>query len=183
MQQYKEAGLGGLEITPIYGVKGHESEFIDFLSPRWMEMLQHTLTGRKTFANWHRPGQCNRLAVWRPLGTPADACKELFVKTYVKRRPRTEMKYPLYTTTFYRSESGMKVDLAKLSQPIATIKICRRYAFDQVKFEVELKPSTVVAYNGKGDFGPHIKSRCARKIQLAGRRQLESVCIVHRFSW
>jgi hypothetical protein len=33
MQQYRDAGLGGLEITPIYGVKGHESEFIDFLSP------------------------------------------------------------------------------------------------------------------------------------------------------
>jgi hypothetical protein len=25
MKQYQEAGLGGLEITPIYGVQGHEA--------------------------------------------------------------------------------------------------------------------------------------------------------------
>ena len=47
MQQYKEAGLGGLEITPIYGVKGAEDKFIDFLSPKWVEMLQHTLNEGK----------------------------------------------------------------------------------------------------------------------------------------
>ena len=34
MEEYKKAGLGGLEITTIYGVKGHEKEFIDFLSPQ-----------------------------------------------------------------------------------------------------------------------------------------------------
>ena len=42
MQLYQQAGLGGLEITPIYGVKGTEDNFIDFLSPKWMEMLQHS---------------------------------------------------------------------------------------------------------------------------------------------
>src|SRR5678816_1163174 len=41
MQLYQQAGLGGLEITPIYGVKGAEDKFIDFLSPKWMEMLQY----------------------------------------------------------------------------------------------------------------------------------------------
>ena len=35
------AGFGGVEITPIYGAKGYESRFIDFLSPKWMEMLEH----------------------------------------------------------------------------------------------------------------------------------------------
>ncbi|MBK8951839.1 MAG: hypothetical protein IPM85_05475 [Chitinophagaceae bacterium] len=33
MQLYQQAGLGGLEITPIYGAKGAEDKFIDFLSP------------------------------------------------------------------------------------------------------------------------------------------------------
>ena len=37
MQLYQQAGLGGLEITPIYGVKGAEDKFIDFLSsPMWL---------------------------------------------------------------------------------------------------------------------------------------------------
>lgn len=38
-----EAGLGGVEITPIYGVKGEEENFIDYLSPKWMKMLGYTI--------------------------------------------------------------------------------------------------------------------------------------------
>ncbi|MAN28164.1 MULTISPECIES: glycosyl hydrolase [Mesonia] len=41
--QLSEAGIGGVEITPIYGVKGEEENFIDYLSPKWMEMLDYTL--------------------------------------------------------------------------------------------------------------------------------------------
>lgn len=36
------AGIGGVEITPIYGPRGAEARYIDFLSPQWMEMLAHT---------------------------------------------------------------------------------------------------------------------------------------------
>ena len=36
---FHDAGLGTVEITAIYGVKGCENQFIDFLSPRWMQML------------------------------------------------------------------------------------------------------------------------------------------------
>jgi len=40
--QYADAGFGGVEITPIYGVKGNEERNIDFLSPEWMRMLSVT---------------------------------------------------------------------------------------------------------------------------------------------
>ena len=33
MRKYQEANLGGLEITPIYGIHGYEDRFKDFLSP------------------------------------------------------------------------------------------------------------------------------------------------------
>jgi hypothetical protein len=36
------AGIGGVEITPIYGPRGAEARYVEFLSPRWMEMLEHT---------------------------------------------------------------------------------------------------------------------------------------------
>ncbi len=42
LEQFAAAGLGGVEITPIYGAKGAEDRYIEFLSPRWMEMLQFT---------------------------------------------------------------------------------------------------------------------------------------------
>ena len=34
--------MGSMEITPIYGVQGNEARDIDFLSPRWMEVLRYT---------------------------------------------------------------------------------------------------------------------------------------------
>ncbi|MFD2942504.1 glycosyl hydrolase [Flavobacterium notoginsengisoli] len=40
---FHKAGIGGVEITPIYGVKGEEKNFIDYLSPKWLEMLDYTI--------------------------------------------------------------------------------------------------------------------------------------------
>ena len=36
-------GIGGVEITPIYGVKGEEEKYIPFLSPEFTEMLEFTI--------------------------------------------------------------------------------------------------------------------------------------------
>lgn len=47
LEAFQKAGLGGVEITPIYGVKGYESSFIDYLSPKWLEMLDHTANEAK----------------------------------------------------------------------------------------------------------------------------------------
>lgn len=41
LEAFARAGLGGVEITPIYGARGAESRVIDYLSPRWVEMLAH----------------------------------------------------------------------------------------------------------------------------------------------
>jgi len=35
------AGIGGVEITPIYGARGSEHRYIDFLTPRYLEVLEH----------------------------------------------------------------------------------------------------------------------------------------------
>ena len=43
LEEFAKAGIGGVEITPIYGVKGYEDRFIQHLSPEWMCMLIHTL--------------------------------------------------------------------------------------------------------------------------------------------
>ncbi len=40
---FQQAGLGGVEITPIYGAKGAEALFLDHLSPKWLDMLDYTL--------------------------------------------------------------------------------------------------------------------------------------------
>ncbi len=42
LEMYSTAGLGGLHIIPIYGAEGFEDQYIEYLSPKWMDMLAHT---------------------------------------------------------------------------------------------------------------------------------------------
>ncbi|HWH68133.1 MAG TPA: glycosyl hydrolase, partial [Candidatus Sulfotelmatobacter sp.] len=44
LERYHDAGLGGVHIIPIYGAKGFEDQFIDYLSPKWMDMLHYTVS-------------------------------------------------------------------------------------------------------------------------------------------
>ncbi len=43
LTRYRDAGMGGVHIIPIYGARGFETNYIDYLSPRWMEMLRYTV--------------------------------------------------------------------------------------------------------------------------------------------
>lgn len=41
LEEFARKGMGGFEITPIYGVQGNEANDIPYLSDKWMEMLRH----------------------------------------------------------------------------------------------------------------------------------------------
>ena len=43
LEAYRKAGMGGMHIVPIYGASGYEDEYIDYLTPQWMRMLEHTV--------------------------------------------------------------------------------------------------------------------------------------------
>ncbi|TRZ45424.1 glycoside hydrolase [Robertkochia solimangrovi] len=43
LEMLAKAGIGGVEITPIYGVKGQEGNTIPYLSDEWIAMLNFTL--------------------------------------------------------------------------------------------------------------------------------------------
>ncbi len=43
LQALARAGIGGVEVTPIYGVRGAEDRFIPYLSREWMAMFDHAL--------------------------------------------------------------------------------------------------------------------------------------------
>src|SRR5690606_28492842 len=42
LQEMAAAGIGGVEITSIYGVQGEEQRDIEYLSPQFSEMLKFT---------------------------------------------------------------------------------------------------------------------------------------------
>lgn len=82
LDAYAKAGMGTMEITPIYGVKGNEANDIPFLSTRWMEMLQYTAdeAGRLGMQI-----DMNTGTGW-PFGGPEvgieDAASKLFISEY-----------------------------------------------------------------------------------------------------
>ena len=84
LEQYAKAGIGTVEITPIYGVQGNEKNEIAYLSPEWMEMLRFTEeesdrlgieTDMTTGTGWPFGGP------WVPLEEAA--CKAVFADTVV----------------------------------------------------------------------------------------------------
>jgi hypothetical protein len=79
---YADAGIGGVEITPIYGAKGFESRYIDFLSPEWVKMLKITVQK----ANSLGIGVDMNLGTGWPYGgpqiKPENAAGKLIVQIY-----------------------------------------------------------------------------------------------------
>ncbi|UOQ96819.1 glycoside hydrolase family 2 protein [Hymenobacter sp. 5317J-9] len=150
LTEYQKAGLGGMEITTIYGVKGAESQFIDFLSPKWMDMLSHTLTEAKRLGLGIDMAQASGWPFGGPWVTPADASKYITYKTFEVKggaslaEPVTFMQKPIANAV------GHKVDLKQLSDPVATNKNLQTLALDQVRFEKLIPLQTLIAYSDKG---------------------------------
>jgi hypothetical protein len=47
LERFREAGIGGVEVSPIYGPKGQEARSVPFLSERWVDLFAHTLQEAK----------------------------------------------------------------------------------------------------------------------------------------
>lgn len=82
LQQYNKIGFGGVEVVPIYGAKGFESRYINYLSPQWMKMLDHTVQQ----ANALNMGVFISVGTGWPIGgsnvTIQDAASKLIVQQY-----------------------------------------------------------------------------------------------------
>jgi hypothetical protein len=81
LEQLSQAGIGAVEITPIYGVKGNDANDIEFLSDKWMSMYNHV---------W---AEANRLNMnvdmntgtgW-PFGGPQISAKDAAAKLIIKK--------------------------------------------------------------------------------------------------
>ncbi|EJL71391.1 glycosyl hydrolase [Chryseobacterium populi] len=77
-----KAGFGGVEIVPIYGAKGFENQYIDYLSPEWMKMLQFTTAKAKSL----NMGVDMSVGTGWPIGGPQvdeqKAATKMIVQTY-----------------------------------------------------------------------------------------------------
>ena len=179
MEQYAQAGLGGLEITPIYGVAGYETEFIDYLSPQWMQVFSYTLAEAKrlnmqidmaTGSGWPFGGG--------PLIGDAEACKDFVYKTWTIKEGQSIKEpiafeqqpylnaigntiadkkdlYPTVGTAGTNTlamlkESEHVTDVSKLAEPVYANKNLQALAIDQLKYKKNLPLQVIMAYSDNG---------------------------------
>ena len=82
LTRYRDAGWGGVHIIPIYGAKGWEEKFIEYLSPKWMEMLKHTVTEAQRLGLGVDMTTGTGWCFGGPNVSPEDACAQEVTKTF-----------------------------------------------------------------------------------------------------
>lgn len=150
LTEYQKAGLGGVEITPIYGVKGAENQFINFLSPTWMDRLTHTLTVAKRLDLGVDMAQASGWPFGGPWVSSADACKYVTYKTYIVKGGESLAERVQYDQKSLVRAVGEPISIDKLIDPIAKNTDLQRHAFDQVRFPKPLPLQTLMAYASSG---------------------------------
>ena len=152
LETYKKAGLGGVEITPIYGVKGHEDKFIDYLSPEWMEMFIHTLKEAERLDMGVDLANASGWPFGGPWVNPDDACRNINYRTYtLSGGERLKEKIEFIQKPLVRPV-GVRPDISKLVDPISKNENLQLYALDQIRFEKPVPLQALIAYSDNGDF-------------------------------
>ncbi len=83
LEELSKAGIGSVEITPIYGVQGNDANEIDFLSPKWMNMLKFTQLEAKRLK---MQVDMNGATGW-PFGGPQIDTEHAATKEFIQRYP------------------------------------------------------------------------------------------------
>jgi hypothetical protein len=151
LEQYQKAGLGGVEITPIYGINGYEKRFINFLTPQWMQMLTHTLNESKRL----KIGVDLANATGWPFGgtwvTDKDASKTIYFKTFiVNANEQLNEKIEYVREALVRTANNKQVSIDTLKQPVAVNKDLQSLALDQIQYPGKLLLRSLMAYSDKG---------------------------------
>ena len=177
MEAYQKANIGGLEITPIYGVFGNEDQYVNYLSPQWMELLLHTLREAERLDM----GIDMATGTGWPFGGPSvnddDASKNLHHTMYTLHAGERLKEHIVFTQQPYLRAVGSQlyevndtfstekstpqgtrnepvvridpknIDITKLRQPIADNENLQALAIDQVVFERLLPLKLLMAYS------------------------------------
>ncbi len=150
MEKYAAAGLGGLEITPIYGVRGGENEFVDYLAPRWMDLLEHVLLEAQRLGMGIDIATGNGWPFGGPWVDAEAACKNLVLETFELSggksldQPVRHVQRPMVRAI------GRRVNIADLKESIGENDDLQGLALEQVRFEKPLPLVALVAYGEGG---------------------------------
>lgn len=152
LDQYQDANLGGMEITPIYGTIGFEDEYLDFISPEWMDIFQFTLNEAQKRDIGIDLANASGWPFGGPWVEPEDACRYLAPKIYkVKGGEGIAEKIEYIQEPMVRT-LGLKADVSQLEYPLAKNDSLQQYAFEQVRYPHSLPLMAVTANSAAGEY-------------------------------
>jgi alpha-L-rhamnosidase len=179
LEAFKAAGFGGVEITPIYGVRGTEDRFVPYLSPGWVRLLEHTL------AEAQRIGLGADMATgtgW-PFGGPwvgsDDACRNMVSRIFtVRGGERLRELVRAHQAPLLRAIGGhetqgthravsetrrgtienaapragdRRLQLSDIVEPVEANRNLQALAIEQVRYPKPLPLQTLMAYSDGGE--------------------------------
>ena len=152
VEQYAAAGLGGMEVTTIYGAKGYEDRYLEYLTPAWMDLFTYTLDK----ADEYDLGIDLANASGWPFGgnwvTPDYACRYLATKTFrLKGGERLQDKIQ-YTERPMVRTIGIRDDITRMEYPIAKNDSLQQHAYEQVRYPQDLPVIAVTAHGPDGAY-------------------------------
>ncbi len=151
MQKYVQAGLGGLEITPIYGVRGEESRFVSYLSPQWVKRLEYVLDEGQRLGLGIDMATGNGWPFGGPNVGPDDAARYVAKKSWlVIGGGRLSEPVVFVQQPIVRVAGPRQVTIGELKEPVTANDNLQDLALDQVRFKKKLPLQALMAYSDRG---------------------------------
>src|SRR5690606_20589616 len=149
LEAFKEVGLGGVEITPIYGVRGNEAQFIDFLSPEWMDKFVYTLKEAERLGLGVDLANASGWPFGGPWVDEGDATKRFVYQIMeVKGGQRFKGEIAYVQQPLLRTQGGDEIAIGTIKEPVTANRNLQEYAFDQVRYKRKL-PLVALTANKK----------------------------------
>ncbi|WP_319226916.1 glycosyl hydrolase [Draconibacterium orientale] len=151
LEELAEAGFGGVEITPIYDVKGYEDQSISFQSAKWMEMFEFTLQEAKRLGLGVDLANASGWPFGGPWIDAEHACKNVhYKKHHLKTGEQLKQKVEFIQPSLVRAVNK-RVNISEVKFPISSNTNLQDLALDQVRFEKPLPLQTLMAFNEQGE--------------------------------
>ncbi|WP_220399537.1 glycosyl hydrolase [Filimonas effusa] len=108
--QYSDAGLGGVEIVPIYGAKGYESRYLKYLSPQWVNRVDNAVEA----AGKHHMGVDIALGTGWPIGGPQvsekNAATRIHIQKYSLNKGEQLLQKVVFTDSTKKGDGVLSAD-------------------------------------------------------------------------
>ena len=180
LEAIARVGIGGVELTPVYGAKGYEDRYLSYLSPGWLEAFDHVLRETERLGlgldmangtGWNFGGptvgedDAPKHVVYRRfslrggerLTEPVAARQKPFVQYVLNQvygvSPAASRAADAGAPAGHTGETIASVpapDISELRDPLSANPNLQQLAIDQIKFARDLPLQTLMAYGADG---------------------------------